>query len=403
MALSLDTMHWVDRYLGSMLLTALQPFNWRHYFARKSIDVASLAPKRILVVKFWGIGSIALAGPSIRALAERYPDAEFHFVTLGANRQFMSFVRDVDHVETLDIRGGIFAVGVRILKLFWRLRRARYDLVVDLEFFTRISAMVSFFTGAPVRVGFHAWEVWRGNFHNVRVPFNRYWHVTDNFMNLVRAAGVTDGARPSFRAVPPDEAHAEARGALEDAGIGTDERIVLFNPNAGEMALERRWPPAQFAALARVVAAEPGVRVVYIGSPGEADYVREIAAESGARTVSLAGRLTIPGLLALFERAAMIVTNDTGPLQLAATQGLPSVSFFGPETPVLYGPRGGRHRVLYKHLACSPCMNVHSQKKVRCIHGRPLCLETISVDEAAAAVREVLAETANEPRPAARA
>ncbi len=389
MALSLDFLHWTDRYVGTLVLTLLQPFNWRYYFGRRpAID--DVRPERILVVKFWGIGSIALAGQTVTALRARYPDARIDFLTLDGNRSFLGYLPAVDRAHTLDIRTSVFVVLWRIAKMLLTLRRERYDLVVDLEFFTRISALVSFASGAKVRVGFHAWEVWRGNFHNIRVPFNRYWHVTRNFYNLGRAAGVDDESPPPFRLAIGDAEHDEAAAALTEAGVADDERLVLINVNAGEMALERRWPAQHFASVARSLASEDGVRPVFIGAPSERDYVGAVASAAGDRAIDLSGKLSIGGLLGLYARAAALVTNDTGPLQLALTQGLPTVSLFGPETPVLYGPTDTRHHVLYAGLACSPCMNVHSQKKVRCIHGRPLCLESITPDRVADETRATL-------------
>ncbi|MBN2490167.1 MAG: glycosyltransferase family 9 protein [Planctomycetes bacterium] len=390
MALSLARMHWIDRHIGRVLVTAMQPLNLRRYLVAPP-SVQGLDPRRVLVVKFWGIGSIALAGQTLNALRAHFPRAEFHFLTLAANADFLRHVKAVDHVVALDICGGALTVLVRIVRLLAALRRRRYDMVVDLEFFTRFSALVSFLSGAPVRVGFHAWEVWRGNLHNIVVPFNRYWHVTRNFFNLGRAAGIAAAEPPPFRLEVGADARREAEAALLAAGVRPGERLVVFNPNAGGMALERRWPPENFAGLVRELAATDGIRAVLIGAPSERAYVARIAEQAGAEAVNLAGRLSIGGLIALLERAALLVSNDTGPLQLALTQERPTLSFFGPETPVLYGPRAGCHRVLYQELACSPCINVHSQKRVRCIFGHPVCLESIPVERAAAAARALLA------------
>jgi len=389
MALSLDLMHRVDRYLGRIVVTLLQPLNLRRYLASPP-DIRGISPRRVLLVKFWGIGSIALAGPTVSSLRHRYPGAEIHFLTLAANARFLRFVPAVDQVIALDIKGGAIRIVARILRLLWRLRRQRFDLVVDIEFFTRFSAIVSFITGAPVRVGFHAWEVFRGNLHNIEVPFNRYWHVTENFFNLGRAAGVDTDRPADFRLVTGVAEDREVEEVLAAAGIEAADRVVLFNPNAGDLALERRWPPESFAALARELAGDPGVRPLFIGASEERDYVERIVKDAGPRAVSLAGRLTIGGLLGLFDRAEALITNDSGPLQLALTQGLPTLSFFGPETPILYGPQDGKHRILYRHLACSPCINVHSQKRVRCIYGHSVCLESITVDRAAAEARALL-------------
>jgi ADP-heptose:LPS heptosyltransferase len=92
-----------------------------------------------------------------------------------------------------------------------------------------------------------------------------------------------------------------------------------------------------------------------------------------------------------------MVTNDSGPLHLAVAVGLRTVSLFGPETPVLYGPRGAGHRVLFRNLPCSPCMNVHDVKRVRCIFDRPLCLHDLPEE---AALAETVAALEGKPDPA---
>lgn len=390
MPVSLELMHWVDRYLGSALCTVLQPLNLRHYL-RPPPSPDALDPRHVLLIKFWGLGSIALAGPAVAALRRRFPQARFTFLSLAPNRELLELLPEVDGVLTVDLDRGLTGVTAQLLARIGTLRREGCDLVVDFEFFTRVSALVTFLTGAPVRAGFHAWEVWRGNFHNVRVPFNRYWHVQRNFLQLAAAVGAEVEPPPLFRLPVTAAMRAEAAAALAAVGVGAEEELLLVNPNAGAMALERRWPADRFAALARRAAATTGLRPVFLGARGEEAYVAGIVAAAGPPAVSLAGRLSLRGLLGLFCRARLLVTNDSGPLQLALTQGLRTVSFFGPETPVLYGPRGERHRVLYAGIPCSPCMNVHSQKRVRCLYGHPVCLEQLDVDRALAAVRDLAA------------
>ncbi|NIY15522.1 MAG: hypothetical protein GWM98_11790, partial [Nitrospinaceae bacterium] len=92
--------------------------------------------------------------------------------------------------------------------------------------------------GGKVKAGFHAWEAYRGNLHDIRVPFNYYWHVIDNFINLA----VGGGASPNERALPrlrvPDDAKAWAEVFLKEKGIGPDRAMIVVNPNAGELAIE---------------------------------------------------------------------------------------------------------------------------------------------------------------------
>jgi ADP-heptose:LPS heptosyltransferase len=274
------------------------------------------------------------------------------------------------------------------------MRRLKPRLVVDFEFFTKFSAVVTYLSGAPVRVGYHAWEVWRGDLHTIKVPFNRYWHVVDNFLNLASATGAD--AKTGAYAVKPritDTHRNEVRGILAKSGVGRGEKYICAHVNASDMALERRWPYDNFIELARKTLSAHPEKLIFIGTKMEFASVEYIIEKiSSDRIINLVGKLDIGQLAALFEGARLLISNDSGPLHLADAIGTPTVSFFGPETPVLYGPRGANHIVLFKNIDCSPCINVHNSKTVRCYRNRlnPRCMESIPVEEAAKAVDAIL-------------
>jgi lipopolysaccharide heptosyltransferase II len=351
---------------------------------------AEYPPKRVLVIKFWGIGSLQLLTPAIATLRKRHPFAEITLLTLSGNAEFARGLAVFDRVITLEVAGaGWLHVLTRVSRLAAELRRARYDAVYDFEFFTRFSAVISMLSGTPKRHGFASPSVWRGGFHTDTVMFNRYWHVARTFRAL---AGGEDGRNLTGDEVKPrffDE-HEEARAAalLERHGIGEDDIFVVLNPNAGELSLERRWPAANFIELARRWIERERWPVVLIGSASERAYTQGICDRvASPRCVNLAGELGTGELVALFARSSIVVSNDSGPMHLAAAIGAPTLGLFGPETPVMYGPLGLRARALYRPPACSPCINVHDNKVSSCIYGEPQCLMSISVDEVHASAR----------------
>ena len=131
-----------------------------------------------------------------------------------------------------------------------RLARFQPDLVIDLEYLTRFSALATYLSGAATRVGFHSWDIWRGSLHNVRVPFNPYWHASENFLNLVRkAAGKDIPFRFDFTLPENKDASARLEQKMAEAGITGAQRLIAVNPNASTIALERRWPPEHFITL----------------------------------------------------------------------------------------------------------------------------------------------------------
>ena len=122
-----------------------------------------------------------------------------------------------------------------------------------------------------------------------------------------------------------------------------------------------------------------------IGSPAEREYTAGVRAtvtgDPDGRLVDLAGELSLGELCALLAGAAAVVTNDSGPMHLAAALGAPTLGLFGPETPLMYEPLGARAEALYRPTVCSPCINVHQGKIATCIHSRPECLVNIAVDD----------------------
>jgi len=378
-----------DVVLGRLACLCLSPF------ARLGSRRAGRPTRRILVIKFWGIGSIQLLTPAARALRERHPDAELTLLTLAENEAFASGLGVFDRVLTLDVASQRWTTVLgRIAKLLLRLRRYRPDEVFDFEFFTRFSAVTAFLSGAPKRHGFHSPNVWRAGLHTRTVPFNRYWHVARNFRALAGAESGFDVEPDELVPFRTDLAVRERIGTfLEERGIDDARPLVVLNPNAGRLSLERRWPRERFAQLARELVARERAHVVLIGTAAEAEYtagVRELAPEVAADVHDLAGGLDVGELCALLERADLVVSNDSGPMHLAAALGTPTLGLFGPETPVMYRPMGLRTRVLWDPPVCSPCINVHDNKVANCIHGQPECLMNISSADVVEAACDLL-------------
>lgn len=406
-----------DQVLGFAACAALQPLR----LLRRLLGLAARRPhaevRRVLLIKFWGIGSLQVLTAVVASLRHRHPGAQLTLLTLSTNEPAARAFGAFDRVQTLDVEGGWLGVFARIASLVRTLRGSRYDIVYDFEFFTRFSAIVTTLTGARETRGFASPSVWRGNFHTHQVPFNRYWHVARNFRVL--AGGEPHPVRPEELAPlgfgPADEASLAAK--LARHGITGDRPLAILNPNAGQLSLERRWPRAQFARLAQQLAREEGFVSVLIGSKSEREWtdgvvaLARLADSSQApptETVNLAGELSIVELAALFARSACVITNDSGPMHLAAALGAPTVGLFGPETPVMYAPIGERARSLYAPPPCSPCINVHDNKVATCIYGRPECLVNLDVEQVLACVRElrssefVLEPAAARARPAQR-
>jgi len=405
---------WIDRWIGPgvcalLLLVAKLSGGFRPRLVPVRVE-------KILVLKLWGMGSIVLASPMLRRLRERYPDARIDFLSLHENAAILHLLRDVDRPLTLDLERGIPFFLARTLRMAARLRRERYDLLYDLEFFTRYSAIFSYLVAAQRSHGFSAKGRWRGQLHDVEVPFNAYHHVAANFLTLMRpdpmdpvdeAALAADDALPMLEVGDPVWRECAAE-LSRDPAWREGRPTVVVNPNAGDMALERRWPKERVAELLKHICGQLDVNVVVVGSASERAHAEAVVAASSRETriVNLCGRIDVPMLVALLGRADVVVTNDSGPLHLAAAAGASTVALFGPETPTLYGPLrsqpGQRHVVEYLGLACSPCMFIHDNKVLSCWFAQARCMMGIEPAVVFASVDRLLREARGGGRDASR-
>ena len=352
--------------------------------------------QRVLVIKFLGLGSVLLATPMLERLRRRHPGVRVTFLTFEGQAPLVGRLPCVDEVVVVP-RGNLFALFAAVPGLLLRLRRERFDVVVDLEFYSRLSNLVSWGSGARRRVGFFVRARWRGSLLTDAVYFNPTRPYGEAVMALLRPLGLLEEDDPLVVAplVPPLVSHAEEDAAwtrLVTLGVPSRGTIVVVNPNASDLCVERRWPAERFGAFVKRFLREVAHadRFVFVGAPGDAATVAEVLRSVDpsllGRCLDLSGRTSLVELTVLLSRAALLVTNDSGPMHLASALGVPTISFFGPETPALYGPVGSRHLVFYAGHWCSPCLSVYNAKIAMC-NGENECMRRIGLDEVVARSR----------------
>jgi len=365
----------------------------------------SAPPRKILFLKLSEMGAILLAVPAFEAARSRVGRQNLYCAMLAGNREVHELV-DVFPLENLiQIRDtGLFTMALDVLRMMRRCRREGIDTVIDLEGFARVSAVLSFLTGATRRVGLDRYTSegpYRGDLFTHRVSCNYYNHASIQFLTLVEALDAAPDALPlhkarvqikdsqlaPYRPAAGEAERVEAMLAERCGGAPQGPRIIL-NPNLVDLLPLRRWPRERWLELGRRILAEhPSATLLLTGLPGEEALSRELATEIGPeRAVSLAGATeTLRDLVVLIGRTDLLVTSDCGPAHMAAVTSTPIVSIFGPETPRLYAPLSPRNVSLWAGLACSPCLTAFNHRKSPC--QRNVCMEQITVDQAYDAIR----------------
>lgn len=401
--MKIDTMRRIDRLAGIPLCALATALVW---LADRLRARQAGPPRRILFVELSEMGTTVLAEPAMRKARERL-SAELFFVIFARNVGSLELLGTFAPANIFTISdASMFAVARDALRFLWWTRRNKIDTVIDLELFSRFTALLAGLSGARRRVGFHRFHqegLYRGEMLSHRVAYNPHIHIAKNFIALVDALLAPAPTVPYSKTLIGDDqieaaiapAAAPTRAQMRDR-IRTlapfdpaRHRLVLINPNASELLPHRRWMPERFEELIRrIVASYDDVVVLITGAPEERAEAERLAAASGPRCVSFAGHSALAELPALYAESVLMVTNDSGPAHFAAASGLPTIVLFGPETPHLYQPLG-RSRALYAGLACSPCVSAHNHRKTACTDN--VCMRAITVDEVFAAVAETLA------------
>ena len=395
--LRVSAMRFLDHYLGITLCGMLDLYELvKSPFSPRRRSSESRPAESILLIKPWGIGSVILSQPAMMALKRKYPRARIVYVTFSENEQILEALGTVDEIICIRRSGlGVFLADT--VKAMRRMRTIRPAMGIDFEFLSKYSLLFMYFSGIPRRIGFYLPKMYRGNLLLTdRVFYSMYSHVAQSFMELTRVLGMSE-EKPENSIEPSrlevrDEWMRSVDGKLEKAFGKRRDRLVAINPNAGEIGSERRrWPAASFVELVSGLSRKhENVGFVFTGSGDEAAYVEGmIRAIDSPNVVSLAGRLTLMELVALLKKSALVITNDSGPLHVAAAAGTKTISFFGPETPLIYSPLGEGHVVFYKGIYCSPCHNMFNAKNYHCPFDNR-CMREIAVREVfEAADREI--------------
>lgn len=378
----------VDRFAGVPICGALSlAERLRRMFAR---NTPPPEPKRILIVLLSEMGSLVLASSMFAELRRRYPHASLHMLMFAKNREVLDLqgVMPPENVITLNDKalGRFAADSVRAIRA---MRRLKPDVVIDCELFTRVSSIFSWLSGAPIHVGFHPHTqegLYRGSFINRPVTYNPYRHLSDQFLTMVAAIesrsfplakGITKKVAPPRVAFPAEELR-EVRVRLHrDFPALEGKKLVLVYPGGGILPI-RAWPAESYKQLCSDLLAD-GYAIGLIGLKKDKALAQEIvAASANPHCVDLTGYTTsIRHLLAIFNHAALLVTNDGGPGQFAALTPMPTLVFFGPETPALYSPLAPNVHSLYQPLSCSPCLTAYNHRASAC-DGDNQCLKQIT-------------------------
>lgn len=396
-----DTARAIDYYAG-MPLCFLATMAVKLTYWRKQPPMTP--PKKVLLIELSEMGSAILADPAMQELKRH--GAELHFLIFKKNApslQLLNTVKDAN-IFTLD-DSSLW----RLMRTTWQFlrwaRTRRVDSVIDLELFSRFTALLTGLSGACHRVGFYRFHhegLYRGEMLTKKVAYNPHIHIARNFFSLVHALYAKDAELPFAKItiearqlmlkkapLPPELLATVGAKIQRYAGEVVGKRLVLINANASDLLPQRRWSMENFCALIHLLLDyQENILVLLTGAPNEHPELEVLRQRvNHKRCLNFAGAVEFHELPALYALSACMVTNDSGPAHFAAVTSLPTFVLFGPETPAVYGPLGNSTSI-YAGLHCSPCVSAWNHRRSPCQDNK--CLQVITPQAVFDLVKPVL-------------
>ena len=331
---------------------------------------------KVLILKPSSLGDVVQAMPLLRLLKQHHPDAQVDWWLAAELRPLLQGDPDLTNILSFERRRwrspAYWPEGLAQIRA---LRAAHYDWVIDLQGLAR-SALFAWLANGAFTIGLELEREGAHLAYDQAVPRPRdAQHAVDWYLAVALALGIPTHDR--FEWLPQ---RTEITAAVEVKWPRDNFRWLGINP--GARWDNKRWPAEHFAELVRqLAAANVNFRFALLGGPDDWQLTETIRRAAPDRCVNFAGRTQLPELIEVLRRCDLLVTNDTGPMHLAAALRTPVISLFGPTRPDQTGPYGQEQFALSHPLPCAPCM------KSRCHWAESLaCLLGIQPEQVAATV-----------------
>lgn len=390
--MNVDTMRNIDHYVGV-------PLTFLGTVFKKTYDTffspAYIKPHNVLLIELSEMGSAILVDPAMRKLQQNIR-GELYFVIFSKNKPSLQLLNTVkeENIYTID-ESSIFNLAKSALGFLKWCREKKIDSVIDLELFSRFTALLSVASGASNRVGFHSFHnegLYRGDFLTKKVAYNPHQHITKNFIALVDALLSNKDELPFTKRVISDDelkiAKAEVTQEQKDEVYSVVEKlydgfernthnIVLVNSNASDLLPQRRWDRENYGeVIKKVLEHNENTIVLLTGSPAERDGAELLTQYVDSnRCINFAGEVKFLQLPALYSISHCMLTNDSGPAHFASITDMHTFVIFGPETPALYGSLGSTTPI-FAGMSCSPCVSASNHRKTPCTDNQ--CIKIIT-------------------------
>jgi heptosyltransferase II len=373
---SVSLIKFLDKYVGSLTCLLLSVFN-------ASRNKNNIVPKTILVIQLWGLGETILTLPAIKALRQKYKDSSIEVLVTDRNKEVYFNNKDIDNVRIL----GLNPISI---KLFMLLNFKKYDLVIDMEEFLNISSIIAFFVGKH-RIGYS--HGIRSYLYTDPIYYNDKQHVVRTFLDLLTPLRIKKriDRLPKLSYSRNDKLNIDK--LIKKFNIGKKDFIVGFGVGAAESAKSRMWPADRYAKVADYLIKKYKAKLILIGNDEEKKFIEGIQGlmENKSNSFNAAGLINVKEMFYLISLCRLFIGNDSGPMHVAAAQGVRTIGLFGCNLPVRFGPFGKNNFAIYKKKNKNACINVHKGEVGECRFGKEnSCVKKIQVNDVTKLIDKII-------------
>ncbi len=373
---SVKLIKFLDKYIGFMsclFLSAFGIFSWK-----KPSDF-----RNILAIQLWGLGETILTLPAIEALRQKYKKSNIDVLVTNRNKEVYFNNKNINNARILSLN----PVSI----IFFMLGNfKKYDMVIDMEEYLNVSSIIAFFAGKR-RIGFSHGA--RSKLYTDKVYYNDKQHAVSTFLDLLKPLNIKKNVEKLPNLIYSANDKKNVDGMLKKFGIGKKDFIVGFGVGAAESAKSRMWPKERFAKVADYLIKKYRAKIILIGNNEEKKFINELQnlMENKSYSFSVAGLINAREMFYLIEKCRLFIGNDSGPMHVAAAQGVKTIGLFGCNLPVRFKPFGKNGYYLYKKNNQDACINVHKGEVGECKHGiENACVKMIQVEDVKELIDKIL-------------
>ncbi len=321
-------------------------------FKKRKPPSSSGLPHKILIIKLAAVGDTILLVPVLRELRKKLPQAEIHWLVSSVNA---SLAQTVPYVDRVIVWTPVSPWGVPALVR--ELKKETYDTVIDLEQWARMTALISFFTGASQRIGFDTPGQHRAALYTDPVPKSSRQHEIKDFYAAVSRV-VPLPLNLDLELFETEKGQSEAGQWEKELSPLKDRPLVLLHPGCGADGLPREWPLSEYALIGNWLIRTYRARLVLTAGPEEVFKTQRLKKLLNHQALDLGGRISWQGTVSLIKKVDLVVSGNTGVMHLAAAFKKPQVALHGPTDPTIWGPLNSHAVIVSSPCPQCPCLKL---------------------------------------------